>query len=137
MQVNLLANHLQIAKDTFVSEYTRDVETPDGDTIALKAVEGACPQVRRCVFLEGKSCSVYEARPTQCRTYPFWPQHISGSNEWTSEAHRCEGIVIDKRNRQFYYPLFNINFIIYATYPTSPHTECKLMTLISKIFSKR
>ncbi|MEM7645550.1 MAG: YkgJ family cysteine cluster protein, partial [Pseudomonadota bacterium] len=28
----------------------------------------------RCQFLEGKRCGVYEGRPTQCRTWPFWPE---------------------------------------------------------------
>jgi hypothetical protein len=28
---------------------------------------------RQCRFLEGNRCSVYPARPHQCRTWPFWP----------------------------------------------------------------
>lgn len=28
-----------------------------------------------CVFLEDGKCSVYHYRPTQCRTFPFWPEH--------------------------------------------------------------
>jgi Fe-S-cluster containining protein len=27
-----------------------------------------------CLFLKSKRCGVYEARPTQCRTWPFWPE---------------------------------------------------------------
>src|SRR4051812_6392381 len=30
-----------------------------------------------CLFLENKRCGVYEARPTQCRTWPFWPDVMS------------------------------------------------------------
>jgi Fe-S-cluster containining protein len=30
-----------------------------------------------CRFLKGKQCSVYEGRPTQCRTWPFWPEVMS------------------------------------------------------------
>src|ERR1700722_14562472 len=27
-----------------------------------------------CMFLKEKRCGVYEGRPTQCRTWPFWPE---------------------------------------------------------------
>jgi uncharacterized protein len=47
-----------------------------------------------CVFLDVKTwrCSVYEARPIQCRTFPFW-RNLVERGEWTSEARAlCEGI---------------------------------------------
>lgn len=42
----------------------------------------------QCVFLDkdGKSCSVYEARPIQCRTYPYWPSLLVNSSAWDNEA---------------------------------------------------
>lgn len=47
----------------------------------------------RCVFLDpGGRCSVYEARPRQCRTYPFWPEVVATARTWQREARRCEGI---------------------------------------------
>ncbi|MCO5113499.1 MAG: YkgJ family cysteine cluster protein [Bdellovibrionaceae bacterium] len=30
-----------------------------------------------CVFLQDNRCSVYEGRPTQCRTWPFWPENMN------------------------------------------------------------
>lgn len=48
----------------------------------------------RCAFLEAESghCTVYVARPTQCRTFPFWRDQIE-DGEWTEEvAAKCEGI---------------------------------------------
>jgi spermidine synthase len=53
--------------------------------LSLAARDGAC------VFLKGRLCSVYEARPTQCRTYPFWPEVMSPLG-WLRESARCEGI---------------------------------------------
>lgn len=29
-----------------------------------------------CVFLEENRCAIYEARPVQCETWPFWPEHL-------------------------------------------------------------
>lgn len=45
-----------------------------------------------CRFLDGKRCSVYEARPTQCRTWPFWPEHMS-PRAWKREVvSLCPGV---------------------------------------------
>ena len=47
---------------------------------------------KSCRFLEGKGCTVYEARPTQCRTWPFWPEVMSARN-WAKEvAAYCPGV---------------------------------------------
>ena len=42
----------------------------------------------RCIFLEenGKECSIYEARPIQCRTYPFWPRLLDSAKSWEDES---------------------------------------------------
>ena len=46
----------------------------------------------QCIFLDDKKCSVYEGRPTQCRTWPFWPE-VMGAKTWKKEvASFCPGI---------------------------------------------
>lgn len=45
-----------------------------------------------CVFLNGKLCGIYEARPTQCRTFPFWPEILRAEKNWHATAKECEGI---------------------------------------------
>lgn len=45
-----------------------------------------------CRFLKGKSCGIYEARPTQCRTWPFWPE-VMNPKTWKKEvAAFCPGV---------------------------------------------
>jgi Fe-S-cluster containining protein len=46
----------------------------------------------RCTFLEGNRCRIYAVRPTQCRTYPLWPELLTSNAAWKAEARRCEGI---------------------------------------------
>jgi Fe-S-cluster containining protein len=46
---------------------------------------------KQCRFLEGKACGVYEARPNQCRTWPFWPEHMTPKS-WGEVARFCQGI---------------------------------------------
>jgi Fe-S-cluster containining protein len=42
------------------------------------------PENTDCLFLKKKQCTVYEARPTQCRTWPFWPE-IMNARAWKKE----------------------------------------------------
>ena len=41
-----------------------------------------------CVFLDSDTnqCTIYEARPLQCSTYPFWPRFMSSSQAWNGEV---------------------------------------------------
>jgi uncharacterized protein len=46
-----------------------------------------------CIFWEeGRGCQVYEARPDQCRTFPFWPELLADQDLWDSESERCPGM---------------------------------------------
>ncbi len=60
---------------------------------------------RRCVFLDKKkACRIYQSRPQQCRSYPFWPEILCSRSAWQNESRRCEGIgqgnLIAKKYRQ-------------------------------------
>lgn len=45
-----------------------------------------------CAFLKDKRCTVYEGRPTQCRTWPFWPENLN-ARTWNREiASFCPGV---------------------------------------------
>ena len=40
-----------------------------------------------CVFLSNEGqCRIYETRPVQCRTYPFWPSLLEDREAWEEEA---------------------------------------------------
>jgi len=45
-----------------------------------------------CVFYDRESngCQIYDARPTQCRTFPFWDYYKSRVSELKEE---CPGII--------------------------------------------
>lgn len=54
-----------------------------------------------CVFFdeESKKCSIYDVRPKQCRTFPFW----DGFRDTTSKDYElllemCPGIELDKKD---------------------------------------
>ncbi|KAJ1484251.1 hypothetical protein T484DRAFT_1948245 [Baffinella frigidus] len=46
-----------------------------------------------CIFLDEKgACSIYEARPTQCRTYPFWPENMGSREAYLAEEQHCDAV---------------------------------------------
>ncbi|MEX0885274.1 MAG: YkgJ family cysteine cluster protein [Phycisphaeraceae bacterium] len=66
-----------------------------------------------CVFLRrddtGKAlCSIYPVRPTQCRTWPFWPGNVQSPQAWQRAARNCPGM---KQGDNFY-PVENIRIIL-------------------------
>jgi len=46
-----------------------------------------------CIFLHPKTrtCSVYESRPVQCRTWPFWKSNLGTPKAWGQAAKNCPG----------------------------------------------
>ena len=45
-----------------------------------------------CIFLDNNKCSVYEARPMQCRTWPFWPDVLDAKTWKKDVAAFCPGV---------------------------------------------
>ncbi len=50
------------------------------------------PRNYDCVFLKDKKCTLYDHRPLQCRTFPWWPGVLTDKKSWKEAAKRCEGI---------------------------------------------
>jgi Fe-S-cluster containining protein len=46
-----------------------------------------------CVFFDGgaRKCTVYEDRPRQCRTWPFWDSNIRTPETWRQTCEVCPG----------------------------------------------
>lgn len=83
-----LAESFNLEEDIFVSRYCREVEWHDGSlTLSLKEKENC-----DCVFWTEKGCSVYDVRPVQCQTYPFWKWILADEKSWLSESRSCPGI---------------------------------------------
>ena len=66
-------------------QFTRKFCTKRDDQYHLAGETGAC------IFLEGRRCSVYDGRPTQCRTWPFWPENMR-AGKWERVATFCPGV---------------------------------------------
>jgi Fe-S-cluster containining protein len=88
-----LARFLHLDNGVFMKKYTRLVHVFNEPRLSL--VEKARSLVEKarfdCVFWDGE-CTVYPARPHQCRTYPFWKRHLISEREWNKLAGFCPGI---------------------------------------------
>jgi Fe-S-cluster containining protein len=79
-----IAAHLGVALDDFGRRYVRRI----GEHYALLE----SPKDGACVFLSGERCSIYDARPAQCRRFPFWDRVLESPERWRAAALECEGI---------------------------------------------
>ena len=77
-----LAEHLGLTVEAMAAQYC---DTSDGH-VHLKNPE------LDCKFLEDKRCTIYPARPEQCRMWPFWPENMQ-ARVWKADvAAFCAGI---------------------------------------------
>ena len=82
-EVAALARHRGVSVEQFTRGFVRRVnnrlsliEKPNGD----------------CVFWDHSAgCTVYESRPEQCRTWPFWPENIASPDDWRHVCEICPG----------------------------------------------
>ena len=45
-----------------------------------------------CIFWDKQAgCTVYPARPDQCRTWPFWPENVARRKDWEHVCEVCPG----------------------------------------------
>jgi Fe-S-cluster containining protein len=70
--------------DQFCEQYVRQV----GIRKSLKEFSNG-----DCVFFDNQTrkCQVYEARPRQCRTWPFWDSNVKTPEAWAQTCQVCPG----------------------------------------------
>ena len=83
-EIEALAITVNLDVEEFEKKYVRRVgirqslvEFPNGD----------------CVFFntETRKCGVYNARPRQCRTWPFWDSNVRTEEAWQQTCEVCPG----------------------------------------------
>ncbi len=83
-EIEALAATLQVDVAEFQTRYVRLV----GIRRSLKELENF-----DCVLLdpETRKCRAYNARPRQCRTWPFWDSNLRDPEAWERTCEVCPG----------------------------------------------
>jgi Fe-S-cluster containining protein len=81
-EIYRIAEFLEMDDHEFSKRYVRKVhqkfsliEKPNGD----------------CIFYD-HGCTIYPVRPTQCSTFPFWPEIIRTPAAWKTASTDCPGM---------------------------------------------
>jgi len=86
LEMQKIANFLKLSVDDFKNIFLKKVEYKY--SLKEKPFEGGYA----CIFFDEKNrnCSIYDVRPHQCRTFPFWDYFKTNISEVKKE---CPGIV--------------------------------------------
>ena len=87
-EIQIIADFLKISVGQVRKEYLKRV--------GLRTTIIEHPGTKDCILLQDiagqKRCIIYPVRPSQCRTWPFWPDNLADPNAWNKAAQKCHGI---------------------------------------------
>jgi Fe-S-cluster containining protein len=87
-ECDALGERLGLDAETVRARYTRLVWRGGEQRRTLIEKRGG-----DCVFFQrGVGCTVYEDRPKQCRTWPFWGRIVASPQDWADSARECPGM---------------------------------------------
>ena len=82
-EIQILALHLKISVEDLKFRYLNKI----GYKYSIKEIQLGHNNYACCFFdLDKKQCSIYEARPVQCRTFPFWDYFKENEEEVYKEC---------------------------------------------------
>lgn len=82
-----LSNHFNLTKDQFREKYCRVVDFGIVSRLSLTEKPN-----NDCIMWKEGGCSVYTARPLQCRSFPFWSSNVEDNESWEATGKDCPGI---------------------------------------------
>ena len=82
-----LAICLNMGKSSFIKTYCRwGTNWQYTEALSLKEKNN-----KDCIFWDS-GCIVYDSRPLQCRTFPFWSSIVSSMQSWEIASGSCPGM---------------------------------------------
>jgi Fe-S-cluster containining protein len=102
-EIGRMAELLKISRSEVVRQYCRKIgrrlslkeikhpRTGGYDCIFMKEIPSANPTPQEIAHPR-RICTVYESRPLQCRTWPFWEGNLSSPKAWERATRTCLGM---------------------------------------------
>lgn len=82
-----LITHFQIKAKEFIDQYCRTVDLGICKRLSLQEKENY-----DCILWTPQGCLAYEARPLQCKSYPFWEPNLDSLSSWEALKRECPGV---------------------------------------------
>jgi Fe-S-cluster containining protein len=86
-EAGALAARLELDAAVFRARFTRTVWRDGVARFSLIEKAGDC-----VFWRAGEGCAVYDQRPRQCRTWPFWRRVVASPGDWAKAAADCPGM---------------------------------------------
>lgn len=81
-EIEEISSFLGITKNAFAKNYLRSIN----DRFSLLEYgNGDC-------IMYDNGCKIYDVRPCQCRSFPFWTSNLENRSEWEKLKKTCPGI---------------------------------------------
>jgi len=82
-----LRTGLNMSESDVISRYCKVV-----DISGIRQISLAEQENMDCVFWIDGACSVYQHRPLQCRSFPFWAPYLGSREDWDDLETMCPGV---------------------------------------------
>ena len=101
-EVEAMAAALDMTPEAFTERHVRTVPDPRTPGALRRTLrERDEGQGGRCTLLEGNNhCSVYAARPSHCRTFPYWSSVMESADGFERARATCPGIRVEPTEAQ-------------------------------------
>ncbi|MBN2617671.1 MAG: YkgJ family cysteine cluster protein [Spirochaetales bacterium] len=85
VDIDRMADHLGMQPAKFIKKHCRVINISGFKRLSLNEKANF-----DCAFWDN-GCTVYEARPLQCRSYPFWAHNLINKETWDNVVQSCPG----------------------------------------------
>lgn len=80
-----MCDRFNMARRKFIKKYCCIV-----DLVGIKRITLIEKSNNDCIFWDN-GCTVYEDRPLQCRSFPFWAHNLIDEGTWSKVVNECPG----------------------------------------------
>jgi uncharacterized protein len=82
-----IAKATEVSPSEAIATYCRRVQLGIAERVSLREQPNF-----DCIFWDESGCKIYEYRPIQCRSYPFWAAIVASKESWEREMKNCPGV---------------------------------------------
>lgn len=83
-EIEEISSRMGMSVEKFKEKY---MTQEDGEDVLKSFPNGEC-----IFYIRNEGCRIYDSRPRQCVTFPFWPHNLRSADDWTAVSDECPGV---------------------------------------------